>query len=157
MNPKYLLGYLLMVVFFFLGNSFVPFETHIITLHVDTGKIENGNIDQVCTFGQGDGVSNEDFTIVVKPGDVIMWQGVSSNAPETDQVLISAINYEGGARIFSKNTLKDSRQNLGVVLGTVSEGKDGDEHKYKLSFKVLNSGEKRGGTFNIDPKIKIKS
>ncbi len=157
MNQKFQFVTLLFIAIFFLGFTFKPFETHVITLQVNTNQIEVGNVNQVSTFGQASDISNEDFTIVVKPGDIIMWKGVSSDAPDTDKVMIHSINHEGGARIFSKNTLKDNRQNPGVVLGVVSEGKDGDEHKYKLSFKVLNNGTKRGGTFHIDPKIQVKN
>lgn len=131
-------------------------ETHIITLQVDTGAITVDNVNEVSNFGQGPGIPNEDFTIVVSPGDIVMWKGVSSTAPDTDEVLITSINHEGGARVFGRNTLRDNSQNPGVVLGVVSDGKEGDEEKYKVSFKVMNNGEKRNGTFHIDPKIQVR-
>ncbi len=130
-------------------------ETITITLNVDTRTINPSNLEEVCNFGQGEGVSNEDYTVEARLGDIIVWQGVSSTAPDTDEVQIKAINHEGGARVFSKNVLKDTRENPGIVMGVVSEGKDGEEEKYKVQFRVLNDGEKRGGTFNIDPKIRI--
>lgn len=141
-------------IFSFGSTSTVP-QTHIITLNVDTSAIENSNVDEVSNFGQPEEVSNHDFTIIVKKGDIILWKGVSTSAPDSDQVLISAINHEGGARVFGRNTLLDSQQNPGIVVGTVTDGKDGDEEKYKLSFKVMNDSIQRGGTYHIDPKIQV--
>lgn len=145
------------VLSLFLLSSHPRADTHEIILQVDTQNIGPTNTDDVCTFGQDASISNAEFTINVRKGDVIIWKGVSSSAPDTDEVLITSINHEGGARVFGRNVLRDSRQNPGVVLGVISDGKDGDEEKYKVSFKVLNSGEKRGGTFHIDPKIRIKN
>lgn len=125
---------------------------HTIILNVETGIIENSNKDEVCNFGQDQSVSNEDFTITVKNGDTVRWVGFSSDAPDSDKVDITSINHEGGARVFGRNKLNDTD---GVVVGIVTEGRDGDEEKYKVSFKVYNNGVKRQGTFNIDPKIKV--
>ena len=148
---------LIAVILFSFGTATSPQSIHEITLYVDTGAITSNNVNQVSNFGQDTGISNVDFTIVVKPGDIVLWKGVSSTAPETDEVHVTAINHEGGARVFGKNTLRDTNQNPGIVLGTVTDGKDGDEEKYKLSFKVKNDGEKRNGTFHIDPKIQVKN
>jgi hypothetical protein len=131
-------------------------ETHVVTLYVDTSQIDNQNVDRVSNFGQPENISNQDFTIDVSLGDVVMWQGVSSNAPETDVVLISAINHEGGVNVFDQNVLKDTSRKPGVVEGTVKKGQSGQEQKYKVSFKVLNNGAKRNGTFHIDPKIRVR-
>lgn len=139
----------------FLGMTRPPI-THEITLFVATGSIDQSNLDQSCNFGQATGVSNRDYTIEVQLGDVVIWKGVSSSAPDTDEVQITAINHEGGARVFGKNVLKDTKSNPGVVQATVTEGKAGDEEKYKVQFRVFNNGQKRKGTFNIDPKIQIK-
>jgi len=130
-------------------------ETITITLNVDTRTINPSNLDEVCNFGQGEGISNADYTVDVRLGDIVLWRGLSSTAPETDEVQIKAINHEGGARVFGKNVLKESRENPGIVLGVVAEGKDGDQEKYKVQFRVLSDGDRRGGTFNIDPKIRI--
>lgn len=144
------------VLFAFGSTSNVP-ETHIITLDVDTGTITSTNTEETCNFGQSQGVSNRDFTTNVKVGDILLWKGVSSNSPENDQVMIDAINYEGGKNVFGRNTLRDTRQNPGVVLGTVTEGEEGDEEKYVISFKVYNNGTQRGGTYRIDPKIIVRA
>ncbi len=135
--------------------AIVP-ETHLITLTVDTSAINSSNIDEMSSFGQAEEVSNEEFTITVKSGDIVVWQGVSSSSP-ADEVKISAINYQGGTNVFGQNTLKDTRQNPGVVVGTVEDRPDGAETKYMISFKVFNNGERRNGNFNIDPKIMIKN
>lgn len=143
-------------MFTFGSTSNVP-QTHIITLNVDTGEITSTNTEETSNFGQAEGVSNRDFTTMAKVGDIILWKGVSSSSPDNDAVMIESINYEGGTNVFGRNVLKDTRQNPGVVLGTVTEGKEGDEEKYVISFKVYNNGTQRGGTYHIDPKIIIKA
>lgn len=137
-------------------NSSTVKETHVVTLYVDTRQIEKTNVDSVCNFGQPGNISNRDFTIDVRLGDVVVWKGVSSNSPDTDIVLISAINHEGGVNVFDQNVLKDTSQNPGIVEGTIKKGESGQEQKYKISFNVLNDGEKRNGTFHIDPKIRLR-
>lgn len=151
MKTKSILLVIALVAFTFLSYGQV---THTIILHVDTGVIQNSNVDKVCNFGQDASISNKDFSIVVEIGDIVKWVGVSSSAPNTDQVEIKSINHEGGARVFGKNVLNG---NKGVVMGTVTDGKKGNEEKYKISFKVKNNGSNRNGTFSIDPKIIIKS
>lgn len=130
-------------------------EVHTITLFVNTAEVSSQNTSLTCNFGQEDGVSNEDFTLTVKKGDIIVWKGVSINAPETDIVDIKAINHEGGVNIFNKNVLRGNGQSPTVVTGTIVQGAPGDEEKYKISFKVFNNGSKRKGTYHIDPKIQL--
>jgi hypothetical protein len=137
-------------------SSSAPPETHVITLNVDTGKIDNRNVDNVSDFGQPENVPNQEFTIDVNVGDIVLWKGVSSNAPDTDLVMIEAINHEGGVNVFDRNVLKDTPQNPGVVVGTIKKGKSGDVEKYKISFKIFNAGVQRNGTFHIDPKIIVR-
>jgi hypothetical protein len=131
-------------------------QTHVITLKVNTAEVEKGNTSATCSFeNQAAGVTNEDFTIKAKVGDIIIWKGVSTNAPGTDRVDINAINHEGGTNVFNKNRLAGNGQEPEVVIGTVVQGAPGNVDKYKISFKVFNNGRKRNGTFHIDPKIQI--
>jgi len=137
-------------------NSFSQSITHHITLNVNTAKIDSHNASDVSNFGQEDGSSNEDFTITVGVGDIIIWEGISSTFPDDDTVNITSINYKGQKNIFGENHLKGDRQEPTKVRGTVVTGDVGDVVKYTISFKVLNNGVKRGGTYHIDPKILIK-
>lgn len=156
MYTKFKFLILAVTVLFAYGSTSNAPQTHIITLNVDTGTITSSNTDQTCNFGQEQDVANRDFTTEVKNGDIVLWKGISSKAPKTDEVLITAINHEGGARVFAKNTLKDTRQSPGIVVGTVTDGKAGDKEKYTISFKVMNNGVQRGGTYLIDPQIRVK-
>ena len=128
-------------------------NVHTITLQVDTDQIIKSNVNEVCNFGQAQGISNEDFTIIVAQGDTVRWEGVSTSTPDRDEVEITGINHEGGARIFGKNKLNGEG---GMVIGVVTHGREGDEEIYKVSFKVYNNGVKRNGTFHIDPKLRVK-
>lgn len=127
----------------------------LVTLIVDTGAIQKPNETAYCNFGQEAGIPNEEFTVVANVGDIITWQGVSSSSPSTDQVSISAINYEGGKNVFGENVLRSTRENPAKVSGRV-QFRTGDQFcKYKVMFTVTNSGTQRGGTFQIDPKIEV--
>lgn len=127
-----------------------------ITLYVDTANVSNPNVNASCNFGQAQGISNEEFTVVVNLGDSVTWQGVSANAPGTDIVNIVSINHEGGKNVFDTNILKGDGKSPERVTGVVKTRTDGGEkYKYKISFTVLNNGTRRNGTFSIDPKLDV--
>lgn len=129
-------------------------EPVVVTLHVDTGQITSRNASASCNFGQEDGTSNEEFTIYVHVGDVVVWQGVSSSAPDTDIVNITSINYQGGKNVFDRNVLQGDGGSPERVSGrVVAEAPESNKYKYTIKFTVTNNGAKRGGTFQIDPKI----
>ena len=130
-------------------------ETHYITLNVNTAVVNTQNASEVSNFGQGEDISNEDFTISVRIGDTVIWRGFS-NTSQNDVVNIVSINYEGGANIFDQNILRGNGDDPELVVGTVVSGNVGDTLKYKISFTVLNDGTRRQGTYHIDPKIRIK-
>lgn len=133
-------------------------ENIVVTLYVDTGSIEKNNSAVACHFGQPEGVSNEEFTIDANVGDTITWVGVSTSAPETDQVNIRSINHEGGKNVFGQNVLIGDRgapeKVVGKIVSTTGNEKR-DFFKYKLSFTVKNNGQNRNGTFHIDPVIRV--
>lgn len=146
------------MLFFLSLMAVVPLagqEVHTITLFVNTAELSPQNTETQCNFGQPEGTSNEDFTIQVRLGDIIVWKGVSTNAPGTDLVSITAINHEGGVNVFGKNVLNGNGQEPEMVTGIIVQGAPGDEEKYKVSFKVFNNGTQRNGTFHIDPKIQV--
>ena len=140
---------MLALLLFTLSQSVTAQTTHTIRLNVNTGMIDNSNVNSACNFGQDPSIANRDFTITVKNGDIVVWVGVSDSSD--GRVEVTAINHEGGARVFGKNKLNG---NDGVVTGVVTDGRPGDEEKYKISFKVFDS-DVRKGTFHIDPKIKV--
>lgn len=131
-------------------------EAIVVTLYVDTARIDKQDVNASCNFGQDPSIANEEFTIDVNVGDTVTWQGVSSNAPSTDVVNIVSINHEGGKNVFDKNILTGNGQSPERVTDTVRSKTDGDEkYKYKISFTVTNNGSKRNGMFHIDPKIAV--
>jgi len=112
--------------------SFSQSKTHYITLYVNTSTIDSQNESLVSNFGQGEDISNEDYTISVSIGDSIIWKGVSSTSPEDDVVNIKSINYEGGTNIFDQNILKGNGEEPEEVVGEAVNGSVGDEIKYKI-------------------------
>ena len=128
----------------------------VITLNVDTGSIDKSDVNASCNFGQDDSIPNEEFTVAANVGDTITWQGVSTNAPESDIVNIVSINYEGGKNVFGQNILSGDRNTPRRVSGKVQFATpEGQDYKYKISFTVTNKGQQRNGTFHIDPKIQV--
>ena len=128
----------------------------VVTLYVTTGEIDKSDVNASCSFGQTADIANEDFTIHASVGDTVTWQGVSSDAPSTDMVNISAINHEGGKNVFGANVLAgNSGTPEKVEAQVLSKTPDREDYKYKISFTVSNNGVKRNGTFHIDPKIQV--
>ena len=128
-----------------------------VTLYVDTRAVTNKNTNQTCNFGQDPEISNVEFTIQARIGDTITWRGVST-LNENDVVNIKSINHEGGKNVFNKNVLIGDGGNPEKVVGKVvaaTGSSQNDRYKYKISFRVTNDGQNRGGTFHIDPKIEV--
>ena len=154
-NPCRLLAVLCFSLF---STVIQAHEEHVITLEVNTSAIENPKVNDFCRFqGQAPEVSNEDYTLEARVGDVVIWRGISISSPD-DIVEIRAINHQGdqgGRDIFGQNQLQgENGQVTGRILNTTEEGA---EYKYLLQFWVYNNGTRRGGTFNIDPRIRVIS
>lgn len=151
-------GLVLLAFSSFLVFAFAPPSNQddgtVVTLYVNTADIKKPNESAFCNFGQTDNVSNEEYTIAVNIGETVTWRGVSSNAPDTDVVQITAINHMGGKNVFGTNVLNAARGE-GTVSGKVLYPTNGNNYKYKISFTVTNNGAKKGGTFAIDPKIEV--
>jgi len=146
---------------------------HVITLYVNTtdikktdsiekdGIVVRPGLRKYANFGQASDISNEDYTINVKKGDVVIWRGVSITDSLLDVVNINSINHQGGTSLFGKNVLKGNEDVPEVVVGIVTKGPEMDNdtlldsEKYLLKFTVFNNGIKRNGTFNIDPKLQV--
>ena len=126
-----------------------------VTLNVNTGSIVNPNVDDYCTFGQGNGVSNENYTTVANVGDTITWQGVSSSLPGTDVVNITSINYTGGQNIFDQNVINGNNGTPEKAIATIVSNTRGEEEEYTINFTVFNGSTRRNGSFSIDPKIQV--
>jgi len=133
-------------------TSGVDQQYRTITLHVDTGNINQQNIDLTAHFGQKKGLSNKDFIKLVGLGDNIIWVGVSSSSPREDIVEIRKIKHKEGDEILNELELKGQT----IVVGKVKKGKTGNVEDYILEFTVFNNGiERNGGPFTIDPKLEI--
>ena len=121
---------------------------HRITLEVDTENITRDNLATTCSFGQADGVSNEDFTTEVRVGDMIVWNITASdqNPLPLEYVFVKYVN---GAKLLNKNKITPTGN---VISANVKKGKKDEVEKYEVKFKVRGKG-----TFVIDPKIIIKT
>ena len=128
---------------------------HTITLNVNTKIVTKRNLCKTSSFGQVDSISNEDYTVIVNPGDSITWKGFSTWSTD-DIVNITKIKYKKGSHIFKKDDLTGNGRVKEKVKGKVLDSvKEGSEYEYKIFFTVIHNGKKRNGTFSIDPKIQI--
>lgn len=136
-------------------NTLIAQETIYVTLNVDTAQVKTQDTQNYCSFkGQSDSVKTLDFTIDAKVGDTIIWNGVSSTS-DNELVKIIAVNLDGGTNVFSDDKMRGEN---GVVTGKIRKNTSGKEaYKYTVSFKVLNGGKLKPGTFQISSKIKVGS
>ena len=125
----------------------------IITLVVDTEKVNQNNIQETCTFGQPADVSVKDFTLTVNKGDVILWRG-ESDQDSSGLVRITEFRHESGTVMLGKRRISD-QNGTGVVVGKVLEGQPGDIEVYYLKFEVKRGGGQDWEEFIIDPKLQI--
>lgn len=130
-----------------------------ITLNVDTNNVKRSNLDTTCNFGQADTIANKDYLSVIKLGDSIVWQGLSSVAGSTDIVNIKRIKHDRGTKVFGgkdlygKKTANEKNDKVhGKPQNVTQPNKD---YKYKIKFTVYDSDGNKKGEYQIDPKLQV--
>lgn len=68
---------LLQLYFFVLCNNCT--KKHVITLTVDIEKVNMGNLESTCSFGQDPSIPNEVYTVDVNVRDTVVWAGKAIN------------------------------------------------------------------------------
>lgn len=143
------------IVFIFILSLFIQnlyAQDHpIINLEVDTENINENNIDETATFGQPSETKNKDFTLEVKIGDVIIWQGTSTSG-SGGVVRLKLFKHEEGIKLLGTGRISDQN---GVIVGKVQAGTPGDVEKYTLKFEVKKRGSQTWTEYSIDPKLKL--
>ncbi len=107
--------------------------------------LQAGNPEyQVCQFtDQAPGTDTREYTIYAEVGDTIIWGGESSDGSAA--IDIRKIKYHKGTNVFKKKELDGET----TVVGEVQEKTNGKPYKYKIYFKIDNTGK----MYSIDPKI----
>ena len=115
------------------------------TLKCNVAALEAGNpAYQVCQFtDQEPGTDTRDYTIYAEEGDTIIWDGESSDGSAA--IDIRKIKYHKGTNVFNNREIDGET----TVVGIVENKTNGKPYKYKISFKINNTGK----TYTIDPKI----
>ena len=115
------------------------------TLKCNVAALEAGNpAYQVCQFtDQEPGTDTREYTIYAEVGDTIIWDGESSDGSAA--IDIRKIKYHRGTNVFNSREIDGET----TVVGQVQEKTNGQPYKYKISFKINNTGR----TYTIDPKI----
>lgn len=128
-------------------------RVHLIELQVDTDNPKELASTKKWKFiGQNPNEPDSLFTTLVRPGDRVIWVGVSSSSTE-DNVDITKIKHIYGDLVLTKKTLTGKD---GVVLGEIIHKADsGAWGKYELSFKVTNKLLAASDTILIDPKLRV--
>lgn len=116
-----------------------------VTLKCNVAALQADNpAYQVCQFvDQEPGTDTRDYTIYAEVGDTIIWDGESSDGNAA--IDIRKIKYGRGTNVFNDRELDGET----TVVGTLQRNTDGNPYKYKISFKINNTGR----TYTIDPKI----
>ena len=143
----------LSMVLLFSGMMASGQATHMITLNVDTGALnqsQNAAATSYFTVGPDtevlDNSTPENFTILVDVGDNIVWEGASTSGPEA--VKIKKIKYKRGARIFSSDEI-DGEANVEAII---IRGSTDNGYVYTIQFQIGESNR----VYTIDPVIKTK-
>ena len=146
---KTLKPFLLSLIFIFACTTLYSQDEHRVTLKCNVAALEAGNpAYQVCQFtDQAPGTDTRDYTIYAEVGDTIIWNGESSDGSAA--IDIRKIKYHRGTNVFNKKDLDGET----TVVGTVQRNTDGNPYKYKISFKIDNTGK----MYSIDPKVKVGS
>lgn len=125
-----------------------------IILEVDTDNINATNINETATFGQPSEISNENFTLDVELGDVIIWQGKTMPGAG-GLVRITLFKHDEGVKLLGAGRISD-QDGTGVIVGKVQAGQPGDQEKYTLKFEVRQRGSQDWIEYKIDPKLLMK-
>jgi len=137
-------------------------QLHVVTLYVDTtANITNENVNDHVHFGQPTGITNKDYTTLVRKGDLIIWRGQSTRNPD-HIVKITSIEHKEDKEIFELKPFKPRKVNGDpvnimrsdeLVRGKVTLGPGKGEayikEEYILRFTVSGKGE----IFKIDPEV----
>jgi len=130
-------------------------ENHNIILFVDTANITKENIEECCSFVQGNMRSSpNEHTTSVDAGEALTWLGLSVSNPN-DVVNITKITKKEGSDLFGRPILNGDGGHPETVIGTVISAPK-DEETYTITFTVYNgnNGGKRNGKFRLDPKLR---
>lgn len=135
----------LSLIFIFAFTTLYSQDEHRVTLKCNVAALEADNPPyQVCQFvNQERGTDTRDYTIYAEVGDTIIWNGESSDGSAA--IDIRKIKYDRGTNVFNNKELDGET----TVVGTVQHNTEGNPYKYKISFKINNTGK----TYSIDPKI----
>ncbi len=130
----------------------------IVTLTVNTSQLGEQLVDPPgCTLSATpssvvifDDGNPKNFTILVKDGTEIEWEGVTSDGGDVD---IKKIIYKGGTNIFDKDSIPgiDDKGKEKVKVKVKRKTALNNDYVYKIKFKVKNKERIQ----MIDPKIQV--
>lgn len=133
--------------------SFAQGEKIDIMLTVNVDEINSSNMNQTCSFGQPESISNEDFTTVVQLGDEIKWKIQVLDSSKGAAKLVK-YKHETGPNFFKKDSIEAKNNRIKGEI-KADAGNDGDMDKYTLEFRVKKQGTNEWTTYAIDPKLKL--
>lgn len=135
-------------------RALAPDGRHYVVLLVDVEKIKpNSKGRDFCNFPDKYPYPNdsiENYTTDVLRGDTVVWIGISTSAPNEDNIIIEKISHHGGP-----NVVETQPSTNGKVVGIIKEdAKRKKKEKYVIHFKVIKE-DFPPRTFRIDPKLLV--
>lgn len=127
----------------------------LITLTVDTGKINNNNINSCVVFSDDrkedkpqEPGNPKDYVSTVNRNKKVTWQGKAKEGSDTVKILeVYRKKEDGGAEIVEKFNSK----NDGTVEGKIKDKKVDGLENYEVKFSI-NGGD----PYPVDPKLAMK-
>lgn len=112
------------------------------TLVCDIEALQAGSEpSDVCYFAEDPDINPQDFTLDVYVDEEITWVG-------DEPIAIRKIQHYGGTKVFKKDPEGD-----GEVRAKPNKKTDGRPYRYKIHFKINNTGK----NYKIDPIIKVRN
>lgn len=136
----------LLCAFLFSGIMYAQDQIDVI-LRCNVAALNDGAAPSTaCRFvNQDPNTPTEEFTTYAEIGDTIIWSGESTDGSAA--IDIRKIKYDRGTNVFNKTDLDGET----TVVGSIKRKTNGNDYKYKISFKVNNTGTMH----SIDPKIRV--
>ncbi len=136
----------LLCVFLFSGIIYAQDQIDVV-LRCNVAALNDGAAPSTaCRFvGQDPDTPTEEFTTYAEIGDTIIWSGESTDG--STAIDIRKIKYERGTNVFDSTDLDGAT----TVVGSIKNQTNGKDYKYRISFKINNTGK----THSIDPKIRV--
>lgn len=128
----------------------------VITVTVDTEKINQNNINQCVVFSDNredppqEPGDPENYVSTVDKNMNVIWEGVSENGTDSVEITNVDLKEKGDPKILKDSQISSTN---GVIEAKVKDKYVSGEEAYNLTF-TINKGS---DSFPVDPKLKMST